>query len=115
MTAYAMAHLRPTALPNDEVLDYIERIQATMDPFGGRFLVHGSEVEDVEGEFEGALVMLEFPDKAAVRAWYASDAYQEILPLRTRNIPGTLWICEGVGDGYDPRATAARMRAMRDA
>ena len=40
--AYAIAHLR-TPQFNDDVLDYLERIQATLDPFGGRFLVHGAE------------------------------------------------------------------------
>ncbi|NEE58971.1 DUF1330 domain-containing protein, partial [Streptomyces sp. SID8455] len=45
MTAYAIAHLRPADGPvEDEVLSYIERIQATMEPYGGRFLVHGAEV-----------------------------------------------------------------------
>ena len=43
-SAYAIAHLRTPQL-NDDVLDYLERIQATLDPFGGRFLVHGAEVE----------------------------------------------------------------------
>ncbi|WP_067817892.1 DUF1330 domain-containing protein [Actinomadura kijaniata] len=114
MTAYVMAHLRPTEMPNDEVLEYIERIQATMAPFGGRFLVHGSEVEVVEGTFEGAIVMLGFPDRDAIHAWYASEPYQEILPLRTRNIPGDLWIAEGVPEDYDARETTAKLRAARD-
>lgn len=35
MTAYAIAHLRPADGPvEDEVLSYIERIQATMEPYG---------------------------------------------------------------------------------
>ena len=44
MPAYALAHLRTPQI-NDEVLEYIERIQATLDPYGGRFLVHGAEVD----------------------------------------------------------------------
>ena len=43
MTAYAIAHLRNPNI-NDDVLDYIERIQDTLDPFGGRFLVHMSSM-----------------------------------------------------------------------
>src|SRR5690348_1324356 len=34
MSAYALAHLRTPTI-NDDTLQYIERIQATMDPYGG--------------------------------------------------------------------------------
>lgn len=113
MTTYAVAHLHNPS-DHDDVLTYIERIQETMDPYGGRFLVHGSAVEVVEGEWPGALVVVEFPDRDAVHAWYASPAYQEILPLRTAHIAGDVVIAEGVAPGYDPRRTAAAMRAARD-
>ncbi|MFJ9685464.1 DUF1330 domain-containing protein [Streptomyces bacillaris] len=115
MTAYAIAHLRPADGPvHDEVLSYIERIQATMEPYGGRFLVHGAEVEVVEGEWPGALVLVAFPGVEEIRAWYASRAYQEILPLRTRHFDGDVVIVPGVGPAYDAPATAAAMRAARD-
>lgn len=54
MTAYAIAALRNTTVPNEEVFDYMERIQSTLDPFGGRFLVHGAQPEDIEGSWPGA-------------------------------------------------------------
>lgn len=112
MTAYAIAHLRPADGPvHDEVLSYIERIQATMEPYGGRFLVHGAEVEVVEGEWPGALVLLAFPGVEEIRTWYASPAYQEILPLRTRHFDGDVVIVPGVGPEYAAPATAAAMRA----
>ncbi|MFE5999580.1 DUF1330 domain-containing protein [Streptomyces sp. DSS69] len=115
MTAYAIAHLRPADGPvHDEVLDYLERIQATMEPYGGRFLVHGAEVEVVEGEWPGALVLVAFPGVEEIRAWYASPAYQEILPLRTRHFDGDVVIVPGTGPEYDASATAAAMRAARD-
>ena len=110
MSAYAIAHLRtPTA--NPDIYEYIERIQSTMDPFGGRFLVHGPDVEVREGTWPGTIVILEFPDVDKARAWYESPAYQEILPLRTRNIEGETIIVEGVRDGHDPAKMAAAMRA----
>ena len=115
MTAYAIAHLRPTAQPTEEVLDYIERIQATMDPYEGRFLVHGAQLEVLEGPWPGTLVIIGFPTVEQARAWYASPAYQEILPLRTRNIAGDVVIVDGVGPGYDASATAAAMRAAATA
>ncbi|MFE6697191.1 DUF1330 domain-containing protein [Streptomyces sp. NPDC057718] len=115
MTAYAIAHLRPTDAPvEDEVLSYIERVQGTMKPYGGRFLVHGAEAEVVEGTWPDALVMIGFPGMAEAHAWYASPAYQEILPLRTRHLDGDVIIVPGVGPEYDASATAAAMRAARD-
>ena len=109
MTAYALAHLR-TPSAHDDVFEYIERIQDTMEPYGGRFLVHGPEVEVMEGEWPGTVVILEFPDVEAARGWYASDAYQRILPLRTRHIEGDTLIFAGVGPDYDARVTAAVLR-----
>ncbi|MCB5166624.1 DUF1330 domain-containing protein [Streptomyces bambusae] len=110
MPAYAIAHLRPRQ-PHAEIIEYIERIQATLDPFGGRFLVHGAEVEVVEGPWEGTVVVIAFPDIEAARAWYASPAYQEILPLRTRHMAAEAVLVEGVPAGYDPARRAAALRA----
>jgi uncharacterized protein (DUF1330 family) len=109
MPAYALAHLRTPQI-NDEVLEYIERVQDTFDPYGGRFLVHGAEVVVKEGLWPGTVVIVEFPDLDAAQAWYASPAYQAILPLRTRNIDGATLIVEGVAAGYDSAHTAAVLR-----
>ncbi|GAA3481368.1 DUF1330 domain-containing protein [Streptomyces yanii] len=111
MTAYAIAHLHPAAHPCEEVLTYIERIQSTMEPFGGRFLVHGAQVEVIEGDWPGALVVIGFPSMTAARGWYESEAYRELLPLRTRNMAGDAVLVEGVGPEYDASTTAAAMRA----
>ncbi|NXY97926.1 DUF1330 domain-containing protein [Streptomyces sp. BR123] len=110
MTAYAIGRIRPEMM-NEDVLRYIETIQATMDPFGGRFLVHGGgPVEVLEGSFTGDLVIIAFPDMERARAWYASDAYQEILPLRTRHIRADIFLADGVPPAYDAAHTAARLR-----
>lgn len=109
--AYAVAHLTnpPANLPED-VLVYMERVQATLNPFGGRFLVHGGPVEIREGTWPGALVLIEFPDLTAARAWYESDAYSAIRPLRTRNVPGDAILVDGVAADYDAAHTAAELR-----
>jgi uncharacterized protein (DUF1330 family) len=109
-TAYAIAHLRtPVLVP--EVLEYLERIQATLDPYEGRFLVHGAEVEVREDEWPGTIVIIEFPSLEAARGWYGSPAYQAILPLRTNNIDGAAVLVPGVGPDYDPAALARRVAA----
>ncbi|MCC3652048.1 MULTISPECIES: DUF1330 domain-containing protein [Streptomyces] len=101
MPAYAIGHFTRVR-PHPDVIDYVERIQATLDPYSGRFLVHGGPVEALEGECGAELVVIEFPGKDEARAWYDSPAYQEILPLRTRHVDGDAFLIEGVGPDYDP-------------
>jgi uncharacterized protein (DUF1330 family) len=113
MPAYALAHLRTPQI-NDDVLRYIETVQSTLDPFGGRFLVHGAEVEVKEGPWPGTVVIVEFPDAERARAWYDSPAYQEILPLRTDHIEGSAILVDGVPPGYDATVTAAALRRMAE-
>ncbi|MFJ8014276.1 DUF1330 domain-containing protein [Streptomyces sp. NPDC096339] len=109
MTAYAIGHIRPETM-NEDILRYVEEIQATMDPFGGRFLVHGKEVEVKEGPWPGTVVIIGFPDIEKARAWYDSDAYQALIPLRTDHIAGEVILVEGVPADYDPTKTAAALR-----
>ncbi|WP_103351472.1 DUF1330 domain-containing protein [Amycolatopsis sp. CA-128772] len=111
MTAYGVAHLRPPAQLPEEVFEYLERIQATLDPYGGKVLVHGAQVEVREGEWPGALVVIEFPSLTAARAWYDSPAYREILRLRADHIPGDLVLVDGCGPDHDSAALGAALRA----
>lgn len=109
MTAYAIAHLRPETM-NEEILHYMDVIQSTLDPFEGRFLVHGAEAEVLEGPFPGTVVVIGFPDIERARAWYTSEPYQAILPQRTRHIAGEVILVEGVAPDYHPSTTATRLR-----
>ncbi len=102
MTAYAIAHLQDVRLC-PEIVDYIARIDETLAPYDGRFLVHGVTPEIVEGPWPGDLVIIGFPDMERARAWYDSPAYREILPLRTENSRGVTMLVKGVAPGY--RAT----------
>jgi uncharacterized protein (DUF1330 family) len=50
---------------------------------GGRFVVRGGELAVLEGEWRPArIVMLEFPDLDAAKAFYESEQYQEAKKLR---------------------------------
>lgn len=110
MTAYAIAHLRDPEEIHPQVPEYMEKIQETMDPFSGRFIVHGGTVDVREGHWPGSVVVLEFPSPDHARDWYESAAYQAILPLRADHMEGDVIIVEGVGPGYDPAAKAAAIR-----
>jgi uncharacterized protein (DUF1330 family) len=102
MPTYAVAHLRKVNM-GPQIVEYLQRIDATLKPFGGRFLVHGGEVEVLEGIWPGHLIIIEFPDRESARAWYQSSAYQQILPLRTNNSDGDVILADGVPENH--RAT----------
>ncbi|MFF0370696.1 DUF1330 domain-containing protein [Micromonospora sp. NPDC005087] len=109
MTAYALAHLRKAPVHAD-VLEYLERIQATLAPFEGRFVVHGGTIDVLEGDWPGDVVIIEFPDLAAARSWYHSSAYQEIKPLRTRHLTGEVILVEGAETDHSSSQMAAEIR-----
>jgi len=47
-----------------------------VEAYGGRFLVRGGTLEQLEGAWEvPRLVLLEFPDAATARRWYDSPEY----------------------------------------
>ncbi|HXV93759.1 MAG TPA: DUF1330 domain-containing protein [Pseudonocardia sp.] len=102
MTAYAVAHLREVDM-GPEIVEYLRRIDATLAPYGGRFLVHGARPEVREGVFHGDLVVIAFPRLELARAWYDSPAYRAILPLRAEHSAGAVFLVDGVGPQH--RAT----------
>lgn len=108
MTAYAIAHLQDVSL-GPEIASYLQRIDATLAPFEGRFLVHGATPEVVEGPWPGDLVIVVFPDIEKARAWYASPAYQDILPLRSEHSRSVAMLVEGVAEGYKATDVLAKL------
>ncbi len=95
MSAYGIAHLRNVNL-GPEIVKYLQRIDATLEPFGGRFIIHGGEKDVLEGSWPGDVIVIEFPDRANAREWYDSPAYREILALRADHSDGNLMIVDGV-------------------
>ena len=109
MSAYAIGWLRQVRM-GPEIVRYLEEIDATLAPFGGRFRIHGGLAEVLEGEWIGDLVAIEFPSKKHASDWYASDAYRAIAALRTQNSRSVVFLVDGVDethratDGLSPAA-----------
>ncbi|GAB4064079.1 hypothetical protein GCM10028812_00970 [Ancylobacter sonchi] len=81
----------------DGIRPYSERVAATFEPFGGRFIVRGGQAEVKEGDGPiGRLVVIEFDSIDKARAWYNSAAYQEILPMRQRSGRSNTYIVQGL-------------------
>jgi uncharacterized protein (DUF1330 family) len=109
MTAYAIANLH-RSVAHEDVVEYIERIPGTFEPYGGRFLVHGTAHEVKEGNWPGGVVVIGFPGLDQARQWWDCPEYREIAPLRSRHIDGDIILVDGVPEGYDPGRTAKRIR-----
>jgi uncharacterized protein (DUF1330 family) len=69
---------------DDETMrEYAKLVPATLEPFGGRFVVRGGQFDVVEGAWTTPrLVVIEFPSPDHARGWYHSDAYQAIIQMR---------------------------------
>jgi uncharacterized protein (DUF1330 family) len=96
MTAYVIARLHDVSM-GDAIRCYLESIDSTLQPFGGRYIVHGGPKVELEGSWPGDTIILEFPDAGMARDWYSSDAYQAILSVRLNNSSGDIVLVEGVG------------------
>jgi uncharacterized protein (DUF1330 family) len=79
--------------------EYRKAVPATLQAFGGRFVVRGGDLKSLEGEWpHQRLVIIEFPSREAAEAWYRSPAYQKIIGLRHGSSAGNLIIVEGQVD-----------------
>ena len=95
MAAYVIADVNVT----DPGLyaDYTKIVTATVEKYGGRFVVRGGAVDVKEGGWKPArLVVLEFPTMAQARDWYDSPEYAPALALRLKAANAKLILVEGV-------------------
>jgi uncharacterized protein (DUF1330 family) len=95
MAAYIIAEVDVT--DPETYASYRAQTQATIEPYGGRFIVRGGPAELLEGDDPPArLVVIEFPDIAAARRFYDSPEYQKIIGIRQRAARSRLILVEGV-------------------
>ena len=81
MPAYVVAMM--SVHDPDTYKKYTDRTPPTLKKYGGRFLTRGEPISTVEGAaYEGRMVLLEFPSKADVEAWYQDPDYQAAMEFR---------------------------------
>lgn len=75
---------------------YAERAPGVTLPAGGKYLVRAGAVECLEGTPpKSRVVVIEFKDMEAARAFYYGRAYQDIIPLRQAASEGRLFLVDG--------------------
>ena len=75
---------------------YREQVPALIAKYGGRYLVRGGAAEVVEGDLNAQRqVILEFPDMAALKAFYFSAEYKPMIAIRQHAATGSIVLIEG--------------------
>ena len=94
MAAYLVANIEVTDAAGYD--DYRKGVAATIEQYGGRFLVRGGATEALEGAPPKRVVVLEFPSLEQAKRWWDSPEYRPLRDLRRRASRGDLFLVSGV-------------------
>jgi uncharacterized protein (DUF1330 family) len=96
MAAYAISETE--VYDEEQFRRYRDLAEASIMQYGGRYLARATAPQVPEGEWppEAQLVVIEFPDMARLREWYASPEYAGALALRQTALGRRLLFVEGV-------------------
>lgn len=76
--------------------EYRGQVSATIEKYGGKYMVRGGATETVEGDWQPKrLVILEFESVARAKEWYYSAEYSGPMKLRHQSANTNLVFVEG--------------------
>ena len=79
--AYVVGHI--TIRRPERWAEYSRQVPDTLAPWGAELVFRGKQVATLAGENPHSdIVVIRFPDAAAVNQWFSSPAYQSLIPLR---------------------------------
>jgi uncharacterized protein (DUF1330 family) len=79
----------------EKLQDYVARVGETMQPFGAEPVLRARLSKVLAGQAGYQFFALfRFPDAAAVDAWYASAAYQALIPTREAGADAIIAVLE---------------------
>ena len=72
--------------------EYLSETQKVAAPYGAELLCRGKADRTLTGGEAGhaLTVIVKFPDLQTIDDWYASDAYQALIPLRDQGTDMTM-------------------------
>lgn len=94
MSAYIIVQVDVT--DPDRYEAYKSMVPPTLEPYGGRFLVRGGAVENLEGTWNPArAVVIEFDSVDKAKAWWASPEYADAKALRQATANTEMIVVQG--------------------
>lgn len=94
MPGYLIANIEVTNPAGFD--EYRQKVAPLIAQFGGRYLVRGGEVKNLEGALAiRRLVVLEFPSMEAAQRFYDSAEYQPLLKLRLASTKSDVVLAAG--------------------
>ncbi len=95
MAAYVLLNIDVTN--PERYAEYVKVAGATVEQYGGRYLVRGGTAKKLEGSIEPKrFVVLEFPSLERANAWWDSADYREPKAIRQRAAVSDTILVEGV-------------------
>jgi len=91
MPAYLIAD--ETITDSETFDEYKRKVLPMIEKFGGRFLSRGGALEVLESGKDwtpGRMVIIEFPNMAALKRWYENPDYAPLRDIRLRSAASTL-------------------------
>ena len=95
MKGYLVANLDIQDQPTFQ--RYREQVVPLIAKYGGRYIIRGGEVQELEGHL-GRLIVLEFPSLEAARAFYESPEYQPVKAIRLQSATSDVALVVGYDD-----------------
>jgi uncharacterized protein (DUF1330 family) len=76
---------------------YKSLVPASLEKYGGRFIVRGGRTETLEGDWAPKrFVIVEFPSLERAKAWWSSPEYAEAKALRQATASSQMIVADGV-------------------
>ena len=105
MAAYVV--VEATVTDAEQYQTYRALAERSLAEMGGRYLARGGATEVLEGTWEPTrVVVVEFDDLAAARAWYGGDGYREAREARRGAATMNMILVDGVDDELTPSLRA---------
>ncbi len=81
--AYVIGHI--TVKDAEKWNEYRNRVPAILEPWGAEKIFRGKLASILSGEHTHPdTVVIRFPNSKSIDGWYASLAYQSLIPLRKK-------------------------------
>ena len=95
MAAFVLSEVE--VLDQDGAARYRDLAAASIEQYGGKYLVRAAEASVAEGrEAAGRIVLVEFPSMQRIHEWYGSPEYARALAFRDRALTRRLIFVDGL-------------------